>query len=73
MVVVDGIGTPEIIIIFIVFLILVVPLVAIVALVGFLVRRSKNSNAALKKCAFCAYSIPVEAKVCAFCSREVAQ
>jgi hypothetical protein len=66
---VAGLGTPEIIVLVIVFLIIVVPPVAIILLVVFLVKRNRNSNARLKKCAFCGYSIPVEATVCQFCSR----
>ena len=70
---VGGLGTPEIIIILIVLLMVVGPPIAIIALVLFLIKRSKNSNADMKKCAFCAYSIPVEAKVCRYCGRDLAQ
>jgi len=70
---IGGLGTPEIIVILIVFLLVVgLPVVLIVALVLFFNRR-KKTNAVMKKCAFCAYSIPVEAKVCRFCGREVGQ
>ena len=66
-----GLGIPEIIVLLIVFLLVVgLPVVLIVALVLFLNRR-KKSNAGMKKCAFCAYSIPVEAKVCRFCGRDL--
>lgn len=70
---IGGLGLPEIIILLVVFLMLVVPPVAIIALIVFLVKRNKHSNASTKKCTFCAYSIPVEAKLCRFCGREVAQ
>ena len=68
---IGGLGTPEIIIILIVFLMVVGGPVAIIVLVLFLVKRNKNSTVGMKKCAFCAYSIPIEAKVCRFCGREV--
>jgi len=67
---IGGLGTPEIIIILIVLLLIGLPVVLIVALVLFFNRR-KESNAGMKKCPFCAYSIPVEATVCRFCGREV--
>jgi hypothetical protein len=70
---VGGLGIPEIIIILIVLLMVVGVPIAIIALVLFLIKRSKNSNAGMKKCAFCAYSIPAEAKVCRFCGRELTQ
>jgi len=67
---IGGLGTPELIVIVIVLLLTVgVPIVVIVALV-LLFNRRKNLTAGMKKCAFCAYSIPVEAKVCRFCGRE---
>jgi len=67
---IGGLGTPEIIIILIVLLLVGLPVALIVALVLFLNRR-KDPNAGTKKCAFCAYSIPVEATVCRFCGREL--
>lgn len=68
-----GLGIAEIIVILIVLLLLFgLPVVLIVALVLFFNRR-KKSNAEMKKCAFCAYSIPVEATVCQFCGRELEQ
>lgn len=70
---VGGLGIPEIIIILIVLLTVVGVPVAIIALVLFFIKRTKNSNADMKKCPFCAYSIPVEAKVCRYCGRELAQ
>ena len=70
---IGGLGTPEIIILLIVVLIFVGVPVAIIALVLFLIKKSKNSSAGMKKCTFCAYSIPVEAMVCQFCGRELAQ
>ena len=70
---IGALGTPEILVILIVLLLSVgLPVVLIVALVLFLNRR-KNLNAPMKKCAFCAYSIPAEAKVCRFCGRELTQ
>ena len=70
---IGGLGTPELITIFIVFLLVVGgPTAIIVALVLFFSRR-KNSTAGMKKCAFCAYSIPVEAVVCRFCGRDLKQ
>jgi hypothetical protein len=68
---VGGLGLPELIIILIVFLLTFgFPIVLIVALVLFFNRR-KKSDVGMKKCPFCAFSIPVEATVCRFCSREV--
>jgi len=68
---IGGLGTPEIIIILVVFLLVVgLPVALIVALVLFFNRR-KESNVGMKKCAFCAMSIPLEAIVCRFCGREV--
>ena len=68
---IGGLGIPEIIVILIVLVLTFgLPIVVIVALVLFFTRR-KKSNAGMKKCAFCAYSIPVEATVCRFCGREV--
>lgn len=64
---VGGLGLTEI---FVLLLFIGGPIVLIVALVLFLNRR-KKSNADMKKCAFCGYSIPVEAVVCQFCGREV--
>ena len=70
---VGGLGTPEIIVVLIVILLVTaVPMAGIVALV-LLLARSKNSNAGMKKCAFCAMSIEAEARVCRFCGRELAQ
>ena len=70
---VGGLGLWEIIVLLAVVLLTVgVPLVVIVALVLF-VNRRKDSNGGTKKCAFCAYSIPVEATVCRFCGRELPQ
>jgi len=66
---VDNLGTPELNIIALVMA--VGGPIAIVVLVVFLIKRSKNSDAHLKKCAFCAYSIPMEAIVCRFCGREL--
>lgn len=66
-------GLWEIIILLGVFLLTIgVPVAGIVALVMFFNRR-KKSNAGMKKCAFCAYSIPVEAIACQYCGREVGQ
>ena len=70
---IGGLGTPEIIILLIVFLMIVGPVVGLIFLVRFLIKRSKNSTAGTKKCAFCAYSIPVEATVCQFCGKELDQ
>lgn len=68
---IGGLGIPELIIILIVLVLLVgVPIAVIVALVFFFNKR-KNSTTGMKKCAFCAYSIPVEAVVCRFCGREL--
>ncbi len=68
-----NLGLTEIIIVLLVFVIVFgVPLVVIVAVVLFF-KRSKKSNAGMKKCAFCAYSIPIEATVCQSCGREVGQ
>lgn len=70
---VGGLGPTEIILILTVLLLFVGgPIVLIVALVLFF-NRGKNSTAGMKKCAFCAYLIPVEATVCRFCGRELAQ
>lgn len=67
---IGGLGLTEIIILLLVFgLGIGGPLLLIVALVLFFNRR-KKANAGMKKCAFCGYSIPVEATVCQFCSRE---
>jgi hypothetical protein len=69
---IGGLGITEIIILLTVLLLSVGgPVVLIVALVLF--NRGKKANAGMKKCAFCAYSIPIEATVCQFCSREVGQ
>ncbi len=68
---IGGIGAAEIMVILIVLLLFVgLPVVLIVALIFFFNRR-KESNAGMKNCPFCAYSIPIEATVCRFCSREV--
>lgn len=67
---VGGLGITELIVILIV---AAIPMVGIIALVLFLTRRSRNSNAGMKKCAFCAESIQAEARVCRFCGRELAQ
>ena len=70
---IGGLGVTELIILVIVFLLVVgVPVGLTVALVLFFNRR-RNSNAGMKKCAFCAYSIPLEAMVCRFCGRELPQ
>ena len=62
-----NLGLTEIIILLLVFvLVFGVPLVVIVAVVLFF-KRSKKSNASMKKCAFCGYSIQREATVCQFC------
>jgi hypothetical protein len=71
---VGGLGTPEIIVVLIVILLVAaVPMAGIIALVLLLSRRSKNSSAGMKKCAFCAMSTEAEARVCRFCGRELAQ
>jgi hypothetical protein len=71
---VGGLGTPEIIVVLIVILLVTaVPMAGIVALVLLFARRSKNSNAGMKKCPFCAMSIEADARVCRFCGRELAQ
>ena len=68
---IGGLGLTEIIVLLFVFLIVIGgPILLIVALVLFFKRR-KKSNAGMKKCAFCAYSIPIEATVCQFCGKEV--
>lgn len=68
---IGGLGITEIVVILFVLLLIVgVPVAVIVALVLFFNRRRK-SNAGMKKCAFCAYSIPVEAIVCGHCGREL--
>ena len=70
---IGGLGLTEIIILLFVLLLAIgVPTLLIVALVLFFNRR-KKANAGMKKCVFCAYSIPVEATVCQFCGREVGQ
>lgn len=69
---VGGLGALEIIVILIVLFLTAVPMAGIIALVLFLVRRSENSKAGMKKCAFCAMSIKSEAIVCRFCGRELA-
>lgn len=69
---VGGLGTTEILILLILLLLVVGVPLAIIALVLFLLKRRKNSTARVKKCAFCGYSIPVEATVCQFCGRESA-
>lgn len=70
---VGGLGAPELIVILIVLTLLVgVPIAVIVALILFFTRR-KKSNAPMKKCAFCGYSIQAESTACEFCGREVAQ
>ena len=68
---IGGLGLTELIIILIVLLLTVGGPIAIILLVIFLVKRNKNSNERMKKCPFCAYSIPVEAKVCGVCNREL--
>jgi len=69
----SGLGPAELIVILIVLvLVFGLPVVLIVALVLFFNRR-KKSNAVMKKCAFCAYAIPVEATVCRFCGRDLGQ
>jgi len=66
---VGGLGLPEIIVLLVVFLLVVGgPIVVIVALVIFFNRR-KKSNTNMKKCAFCGYSIPIDATICQFCGR----
>ena len=70
---IGGLGVTEIILILLALVVTVgLPVVLIVALVVFFNRR-KKSNEGMKKCAFCASSIPVEATVCRFCGREVGQ
>ncbi len=66
---IGGLGLTEI---FVLLLFIGGPIVLIVALV-LLLNRGKKSNAGMKKCAFCAYSIPVEATACQFCGRETGQ
>ena len=67
---IGGLGTPELVIIVLVLTIGVVPVVGIIALVMYFNKRQKSTEG-MKKCAFCAYSIPAEAIVCRFCGREV--
>jgi hypothetical protein len=68
---IGGLGVTEMVLILLVFLLTVgVPILAIVALILFLNKR-RNSNVGMKKCVFCAYSIPIEAVVCRFCGREL--
>ena len=70
---VGGLGLPEIIVLLIVLVLLIGgPVLLIVALVLFFNRR-KKSNAVIKKCVFCGYSIPIETTVCQFCGRKVGQ
>jgi NADH:ubiquinone oxidoreductase subunit 3 (subunit A) len=71
---VGGLGIQEIIVILIVLLLAFgLPVALIVALVLFINSRNRKSKASLKKCTFCAYTIPIEATVCRFCGRELRQ
>lgn|GEM_PF-6137751 len=66
-----GIGLWETIVIAIVFLLIIgVPIVGTLVLIRFLDKRKERR---MKKCVFCAYSVPVEATICGFCRRELVQ
>ena len=65
-----NLGLTEIVILLIV---LGMPIVVIVAVVLFITGRSKKSRDDMKKCSFCAYTIPADAKVCQFCGSELVQ
>jgi hypothetical protein len=68
-----GLGVTEIIVLSVVLLVIALPIVGTIALVVFLTRRRKNSDVRMKQCAFCAEWIQAEARVCRFCSRDLAQ
>ena len=65
---VGGLGAAEIIILLAVIALVVGGPIAVIVLVIFLINRKKNSNAQMKKCESCGYSIPAETTVCQFCS-----
>jgi len=68
---IGGLGAAEIIVILIVIMLFVgLPVVLIIGLVLLFNKRQK-SDTGMKKCAFCAYSIPFEATVCRFCGRDL--
>lgn len=71
---VEGLGTPELVmIVLVLFLLVGLPAILIVVALLIFKRSKKKSDEGMKKCAFCAYSIPVEATVCRFCGRELPQ
>lgn len=66
-----NLGPTEIILIVLVVLMVVGGPVAVIAVVIYFVIRKEKSNAHVKKCAFCGYSIPVETAVCQVCGRDL--
>ncbi len=65
------IGTTEIILILMVLFLIAVPVIIVVGIIK-LVKRNKQSDANLRQCPFCAEKIQAQAKVCRFCSRDLA-
>ena len=68
----EGLGELEITWLIVLLIVAGAVMVGTVTLILFLTRR-KNSNAGMKKCAFCAELIQGEARICRFCGRELAQ
>ena len=64
-----NLGPTEIIILLIVVLSLALPVVLILAVVFLLVSKRKSSQAAIKKCNSCGFTLPVDARVCQHCGR----
>lgn len=66
-----GLGTTEIMFILMI-LFTVVPAIIVLGIVRQVNRNNQQAKANLKQCPFCAEMIQRQAKVCRFCSRDLA-